>query len=211
MLNDLKSINEIMLCHLGKEFYLEMIPLTNKSRDPFEKKTKNRFDLRTALYNYLKETKKFVFEDALDLRNVPQKFGGPDKDYYSSLSHTDEIGVFAVDSYPIGIDYENKDRIKKEIVERVCIKDELNLSSDFQILWSIKEAAFKAIPFIVQPKTMTDITVTKITSLQNKLLNGYHSFSFSADLKKASSTNIEGVCLSNSTHQLAIAKAFSKK
>lgn len=211
MLDDSKKINDLLVSHLGKDFHIEMIPLTSQSRDPFEKKTKNRFDLRTSLYNHLKEKMNFIFEDALDLRNVPQKIGVPTKDYYSSLSHTEELGLFVLDTAPIGVDYETKDRIKKEIIERVCTKEEMNLHTNIQLLWSIKEAAFKAIPFIVQPKTMTDITVNKITLLKNTSLKGFESYSFTAVLKKAASTKIEGICLSNSNHQLAVAKAILKK
>ncbi|MBL7556502.1 MAG: 4-phosphopantetheinyl transferase family protein [Bdellovibrionaceae bacterium] len=192
---------------MGPDFHIEIVPFQTRSRDPFEKKTKNRFDLRTSLYNFLKDKKNFVFEDALDLRNVPQKIGVPGKDHYSSLSHTDEIGVFVLDSAPVGVDYENRDRIQQKIVERVCTPDELKLSPNFQLLWSIKEASFKAIPFIVQPKAITDLCVKTVSTATSSPINGYDVTQFSAVDTKSPTTHIQGVCISNASVQLAIAKA----
>lgn len=192
---------------MGSDFHIEIFPFQTQSRDPFEKKTKNRFDLRTALYNFLKDKKSFVFEDALDLRNVPQKIGVPGKDHYSSLSHTENTGVFVLDSAPVGVDYENRERVEQKIVERVCHPDELKLSSNFQLLWSIKEASFKAIPFIVQPKTISDLSVKSVTAAAPSPVTGYQVAYFTSFVTKSPSTTIEGFCIWNDTNQLAIAKA----
>lgn len=191
---------------MGPDFHIEIVPFQTQSRDPFEKKTKNRFDLRTSLYNFLKDKKNFVFEDALDLRNVPQKIGVPGKDHYSSLSHTEDIGVFVLDSAPVGVDYEDRSRIQQKIVERVCTPDELKLSSNFQLLWSIKEASFKAIPFIVQPKAISELSVKTVSPATSSPIKGYEITHFSVIISKSPSTQIQGFCISNANEQLAIAK-----
>lgn len=204
-------IKDIISSQLGADFHIEIMPFKTQSRDPFEKKTKNRFDLRTALYSHLKEKMSFVFEDALDLRNVPQKIAVPNKDHYSSLSHTEEIGVFVLDSSPVGVDIENCDRIQKDIVKRVSKDSELNLNSNYQLLWSIKEAAFKAIPFIIQPKTVSEITVDKIEFKTDKKLPGFDVYLFSASTQSSPKTLINGIGVSNSKNQLVVAKALVKK
>lgn len=195
---------------MGPDFHVEFVVFHTQSRDPFEKKTKNRLDLRTSLYNFLKNKKNFVFEDALDLRNVPQKIGVPGKDHYSSLSHTEDLGVFVLDSAPVGIDYENRERIQEKIVARVCHPDELKLTSNFQLLWSIKEASFKAIPFIIQPKAISDFTVKTLSPGSSNVVKGYQVTHFSAVVTKSPTTQIQGFCISDDVSQLAIAKATAK-
>lgn len=204
------EINTFVSSVMGPDFYLEIFPFKSQSRDPFEKKTKNRFDLRTALYNYLKDKKNFVFEDALDLRNVPQKIGIPGKDFYSSLSHTENVGVFVLDSAPVGVDFENRARIKKPIVERICQPNEMSLNSNFQLLWSAKEAAFKSVPFIIQPKMFTEITVTSLTTETDSKMPFFKTATFTSTIKTLSKRSaifkIQGICVFNDDHQLAIAK-----
>lgn len=211
MYSVINSIKEFVATQFGSDFHIEVLPFKTQTRDPFEKKTKNRFDLRTLLYNFLKEKKNFIFEDVLDLRNVPQKIATPNKDYYSSLSHTEEIGVFVLDSSPIGVDYEHRDRIKKDIVKRVSQDRELELHSNFQLLWSIKEAAFKAIPFIVQPKTVSEIFVDKISPEPNARVSGFDVFSFSAHTQSSPEVTVSGFGITNSENQMVIAKALIKK
>ncbi len=205
------EINTFASPVMGPDFYLEIFPFKTKSRDPFEKKTKNRFELRTALYNYLKDKKNFVFEDALDLRNVPQKIGVPAKDFYSSLSHTEDVGVFVLDSAPVGVDFENRARILKPIVERVCEPKEVSLDPNFQLLWSIKEAAFKSVPFIIQPKAVTEITVTSLITATDEKIPFYKTATFTTTIKTSSKrsaiSKIDGICIFNDDYQLAIAKS----
>jgi hypothetical protein len=210
MQNAVSEIRAIVASHMGPDFHMEIIPFKNQSRDPFEKKTKNRFDLRTALYQYLKDSKNFVFEDALDLRNVPQKIGASDRDYYSSLTHTDEVGVYVFDAHPIGVDLENRERVKPEVVERVCKPKELSLHQNIQMLWSIKEASFKAIPFIVQPKVVTDITVNLITPFTAAKIPGMDIFTFAGFVTRSGFSKVEGFCFSTPKEQLAVAKALVK-
>lgn len=203
---EIKSFSE---SHFGPDFYMDLYRFKTQSRDPFEKKTKDRFDLRTALYLYLKDHKDFVFEDVLDLRNIPQKIGINDKNYFSSLSHTEEIGVFVFDLLPIGVDFENRHKITKEIVKRVSQPAELRLYSDFKILWSIKEAAFKAIPFIAQPKTLAEIKIKTIAPVVEKKIVDFEVFTFSAAIKTLPSLTIKGIGFSNEFTQLAIARAYT--
>lgn len=205
--NDIKSFAESLL---GSDFYIEVIKFNTKTNDPYEKKTKNRFELRNSLYHFLKEKKKFIFEDALDLRNVPQKIAIKNKDYYSSLTHTDDVGVFTFDSFPVGVDIESPERIRKEIVARVSTKSELTMGPNFQIAWSIKEASFKAIPFIVQPKTISDIKIQSISPFSNAQVPGFEACLFTAIVKKSPAITVEGFCLYNNLAQLCVAKAIVK-
>ncbi|MBL7543925.1 MAG: hypothetical protein JNL11_08920 [Bdellovibrionaceae bacterium] len=206
-------IKDFISSQLGADFHIEIMSFKTQSSDPFEKKTKNRFDLRTRFYNYLKEEKNFVFEDVLDLRNVPQSIAVPGREYYSSLSHTEDTGVFVLDSSPIGVDYENRERILQDIVKRVSRESEFNLNPDFQLLWSIKEAAFKAIPFIIQPKTISEIVVNTIEVLgkHQAQIPGFEVHSFSASTRTSPKTKIHGYGISNATVQLVVAKALIKK
>ncbi len=204
------DIKAFLKSHLGPDFHLELLEFKTKTHDPYEKKTKNRFELRNSLYRFLKEEKQFIFEDALDLRNVPQKIGIGAKDFFSSLSHTDSTGVFAFDSQPIGVDFENLEKIKKTIVERVSNRNELKLHSNYQILWSIKEAAFKAIPFIIQPKTVSDIVIETVNTFSNEKMKKFEIVQFLASVKKSAKISIEGFGISNETTQLAVAKALVK-
>ncbi len=210
MHNAASEIKAFLKSHLGPDFHLEILEFKTKTHDPYEKKTKNRFELRNSLYRFLKEDKQFIFEDALDLRNVPQKIGIGPKDFFSSLSHTDSTGVFAFDSHPIGVDFENVEKVKLTVVERVSHKEELKLHDKHQILWSIKEAAFKAIPFIIQPKTVSDIVIENVTAVSNAKMKGFEIVKFLASVKKSAKISIEGFGISNETIQLAVAKALVK-
>lgn len=205
MHNVTAEIKSFLNSRMGNDFHLEILPFQNKSRDPFEQKTKNRLSLRTALYQYLKNSKNFVFEDVLDLRNVPQKIDVSGKDYYSSLSHTDDKGVFVMHSAPVGVDFENRDRIKKEVIARVCKNSELGLTINFQLLWSIKEASFKSIPFIIQPKAISDLIVTEIIPVTDFKAATFSIFRFAVALNKSPSTYISGFTFSDEHTQLAVA------
>lgn len=206
MHNASTEIMAFMESLLGADFHLEIISFKTKTYDPYEKKTKNRFELRNLLYQFLKEKKGFVFEDVLDLRNVPQKIGNEERNYYCSLSHTEDVGVFVIDSQPIGVDFENRTRIKQEVVARICHKQEMALNPDFQIVWSMKESAFKSIPFLIQPKKVSDIIIEKIEQDTSSRLANYKILKFSASVKKSSKISIYGMTISNSETQLAIAK-----
>ena len=211
MHNSSAEIRVLTKKYLGTDFYIEIVKFKTKTTDPYEKKTKNRFELRNALYNFLKRQKKFIFEDALDLRTVPQKIGIRRKNYYSSLSHTEETGAFAFDSSPIGVDIEKREKIKKEIVARVSQKMEMALDSNFQLIWSIKEAAFKAIPFMVQPKTVSEIKIERIESITTKKNSPIQACLFSASTKKTPFIKLEGICVFNQDSQLALAKVLVGK
>lgn len=204
--DEIKSLVESLM---GSDFYIEILPFKTKTHDPYEKRTKNRFELRNCLYKFLKDKKNFIFEDGLDLRNVPQKIGIGEKDYYSSLSHTDDVGVFTFDSHPVGVDFENCDKVKKEIVARVSRPTELKLNSNFQIMWSIKEAAFKSIPFMIQPKIVSEIRIESIVHIDKPALPGYEIFRFTASVVRKPKILIGGIVLTNSKTQLSVARAFT--
>ncbi|MFN8847962.1 MAG: 4'-phosphopantetheinyl transferase family protein [Bdellovibrionales bacterium] len=100
----------------------------------------HRLKLRTALAKYL--SKKFHFENfdnILDLKKLPEFKHG-----FISISHCPQVGVFAVSNRQLGLDIEVASRVKPEVVERICHKNELQLTNNLPAIWSAKEALFKA-------------------------------------------------------------------
>lgn len=64
-----------------------------------------------------------------------------------SISHTTDASLFGWVNSPsrLGVDVEERSRLKVRTVTRVCSKDELSLAPDPLLLWPAKEAAFKAV------------------------------------------------------------------
>ena len=202
-------LNEIKIFSsswFGLDFYIDIFSFKNKPNDRSQKKTENRLELRRALYQYLEVEKQYVFEDLLDLRIVPQLIAIDKKNYFSSLSHTEDIGVFVFGSCPIGVDLENRERISADVVARVCEPTELALTADHALLWSIKEASFKSIPFIDQPKLISKIKILKLSPLTDLKISNCTGQTFTAK-DEASLFQVQGIIISNNTHLLAIAQS----
>jgi hypothetical protein len=81
----------------------------------------------------------------LDLDLIPET-----SIYSCSISHTQGLGGYAITKLPnhIGIDIEVSSRITPELLRRVCSEEEFNSCPEPSILWSAKEATFKANPEI---------------------------------------------------------------
>jgi 4'-phosphopantetheinyl transferase EntD len=98
---------------------------------------KIRADLKTALL----KAGESEHDGLTDLKRPPR----PAK-FSVSVSHTKGFGAWIACARPkrVGLDVENRDRIKREIVERVSAPFELKAAPRFEYLWCAKEACFKA-------------------------------------------------------------------
>lgn len=143
--------------------HLDFFTLNIKSRDEYETITKQRFEIRSKVYDYLKSRFHTALEEILDLRNIPQKIFVNNQEWYISISHTEKIGVWILSSKPVGIDLEKRSRVNLDVIKRVCSERELSNTDDLNSLWSIKESALKSIPYLIQPKVISQIIVNKAT------------------------------------------------
>ena len=76
---------------------------------------------------------------------------------YFSISHCQKAGGFVSAKRPIGFDVEVATRVRPEIIARVASVDECLATPTPALLWSAKEAAYKALP--EQPTTISEITI----------------------------------------------------
>lgn len=83
-----------------------------------------------------------------------------------SISHSKGAGGFiAVSegsgrSLPVGFDIEVRERIRPVVVQRILSKaDEVRADAPMALLWSAKEAAFKAMKGFEQPPVISDISI----------------------------------------------------
>ncbi|MCB9073824.1 MAG: 4'-phosphopantetheinyl transferase superfamily protein [Bdellovibrionaceae bacterium] len=76
-----------------------------------------------------------------------------------SVSHTIDASIFAWIPKPlqVGVDIELVNRITDPVIERVSTEEEVNTAPDVKLLWTAKEAVFKAIS--PQAKTMSEIEI----------------------------------------------------
>lgn len=113
--------------------------------------TDNRLLIRKDIYKALKH------KSVLDLTKIPRV---PDKNI--SISHCPIMGGYILSDRPVGIDFEQYRRISLKLVERVIAKEEGVFFKDYpyQILWTIKESAYKALH--LQNIPVTEIKIKKI-------------------------------------------------
>ncbi|HWU44371.1 MAG TPA: 4'-phosphopantetheinyl transferase superfamily protein [Bdellovibrio sp.] len=78
---------------------------------------------------------------------------------YSSISHTEGLGIFALASLPLGVDVEVAQRVKESTVGRISSSKELNETPSAAALWCAKEAAFKALKMFRQPSVISGISI----------------------------------------------------
>jgi len=113
----------------------------------------------------------------LDLNQIPKSFA-----YYFSVSHCSNMGGYIRSNYPIGFDIESIDRIENKTLERVSqpaeielvknISQTLNEKTQNALIWSAKEACFKALHiadleqhYLNDVKVISNITLTEIKTL----------------------------------------------
>jgi 4'-phosphopantetheinyl transferase EntD len=147
---------------------------------------KIRSDLKTALL----KAGEPEHESLTDLKKPPR----PTK-FSVSISHTKGFGAWIACARPhrIGLDVENRARIKREIVERVSMPSELKAAPRFEYLWCAKEAHFKAME-CDQPATISQLEISRW-----KEKNGLFTF------EGGKTVSVEGFVLELPPYILAIA------
>lgn len=192
---------EKILFHFPKKFQTHILfdafPLSK------DESIKNKsIHVRQRMDTFLKSHYGGGDESILDMDNTPQGLFVNGQNLYASISHTEEQAIFVISEYPIGVDLETRSRVSEAPVRRVCTKEELAIAlMDFKLLWSIKEASFKAIPFAIQPKVISEVQVLRITSEEAK--EAIKTYSFACSLKSDPDLKIVGVISCNENHQLA--------
>jgi 4'-phosphopantetheinyl transferase EntD len=88
---------------------------------------------------------------------LDQKMAG--QKLYSSISHNQKIGGFAVSQYPVGFDIEESSRVSEAVIKRISTPEELKKAPDFASLWCAKEASFKALKNFEQPTTISQVEI----------------------------------------------------
>nr|BFD68794.1 hypothetical protein HAGR004_38160 [Bdellovibrio sp. HAGR004] len=81
------------------------------------------------------------------------------KTLYHSVSHTHDLGMFALCDSPIGVDLEITSRVQEKVVARVSSEEELRQSPSAAALWCAKEACFKALKIFEQPSVVSRISI----------------------------------------------------
>jgi len=112
-----------------------------------------------------------------------------------SVSHNRAIGGFAstAPGHRIGFDIELSGRLKAENVRRVCVSDEeLARAPGPDLLWSAKEAAFKALGPGRQPAVFS---VIEIGGWAKATESGIHSCRVDSIDHRAPATALRGVAL----------------
>lgn len=115
-----------------------------------------RGEIRAALKRRLLEQGYSLNQTILDLAQVPSS-----EQVSISISHCPLLGGFALVRKPIqvGLDVEQRDRIKPRIVKRVSTAEEVSNAPFLDFLWVAKESVFKACLGICQPAVISDIRV----------------------------------------------------
>lgn len=122
---------------------------------------------------------------------------------FQSLSHSRQVGGFALADKPIGFDLESKPREISEKATRWFSRPaELKAVKSSLILWVMKEAAFKALRGPNQPENLRQI---KITNARRVSQNEKIEFSFQVTGGKRSRSRGRGLAISNSRTIMGIA------
>lgn len=76
---------------------------------------------------------------------------------FHSKSHCPNAGSILLSLHPCGVDIESAPRLEEHIIQRVSNQTEIKESPDLKRLWSAKEATFKSLKNIQQPKVISAI------------------------------------------------------
>lgn len=187
---------------LQQNIFIEDFPLDEK-----ESKKEHSLAIRKKMDQFLKAHFQGSDESLLDMDNTPQGiFLMPvEMKLFGNISHTQTQAVFAIGESPLGIDLEERQRISLAPIKRVCTDIEIALiQQDPKLLWSIKEAAFKAIPFAVQPKVISEIQVVKIQQ-ESAASDPIHNYYFLSTSTNDNDLKIHGFISHNDKYQLCVA------
>lgn len=197
MKNLLSTLNYLFEKHLHTKLHInEVLFSTNNKRE-------NSILIRQQMDIYLKQTFGGNDESILDMDNTPQGLFVKDTELYASISHTENWGLYALCDHPVGVDLEQENRISLAVVQRISTPAEITLTAYPQQIWSIKESAFKAIPFIIQPSVISDIIIEKITVVEAPI--DIRAAKFICSVKEQADIKLSGMIISNNIFQLAVA------
>ncbi len=122
-------------------------------------------DYRTELRKCLSKYFQIHYPDQVNLTLTDLKKLPVTDRLFISISHCPEFGCFVISSKPVGLDVERLDRLKKEIIQRVCTEKELSEAPEPQLLWSAKEAVFKCSHLY---KVLSDAKIDQWQTSQNE-------------------------------------------
>jgi len=132
------------------------------SSDWSSRQPKYRDEIRIEIY------KKTRNAEHLNLDKLPKS-----DHFFISISHCKSLGGYALNlKEPIGFDVEQKDRLKKDTLERISKPEERALfpQSHVNCLWPIKEAAFKRFEGGVD--VISDAQVVKVKEVSTHTFEG---------------------------------------
>lgn len=78
---------------------------------------------------------------------------------YTSISHSDGIGILAYSKQPVGVDVELTSRVLEQIAARVSSREDVANAPSPASLWTAKEACFKALKTFDQPSVISRISI----------------------------------------------------
>ncbi len=122
-----------------------------------------RLALRHQLADSLKRDHHSTHPELLDLLQIPQH-----PNLSISLSHTKAYSSFAWCPQPavIGVDIEELTRLKETTTARISSPSEISTVPRWELLWSCKEAVFKAVPAV---NVLSFVEVFEFEPLQNEV------------------------------------------
>lgn len=108
----------------------------------------HRSSIRSAIYERSGES------SVLDLEFPPRLSRG-----FVSISHSPSFGGFLFGPSPLGLDIEDREQIRPNVVARLADWEEFVLAPTAGHLWTAKEAIFKTLLGVRQPKTLAPVRV----------------------------------------------------
>lgn len=101
----------------------------------------------------IKHQLKLLDDTVLDLEKIPELPHG-----FVSISHSLQVGGYVYSPVSmVGLDIESTHRVNPDIIRRVSTQEELAIAPTPAHLWCAKEALYKALRGISQPKTISAI------------------------------------------------------
>jgi phosphopantetheinyl transferase (holo-ACP synthase) len=105
------------------------------------------------------QTRAALQNRVLNLDQPPQVSG-----VHLSISHNNHLGGFVISDCAAGFDIEDRNRINKNIIQRVSSEDEIKKAPFSLALWGAKEAAWKALQQTTRttfkPQLISEIEIT---------------------------------------------------
>ncbi len=111
------------------------------------------------------KTRTALQDQVLNL-NQPPKVNG----IHLSISHNSQLGGFVISDCAVGFDIEDRNRITKNLIQRVSSEDEIRQAPFASALWGAKESAWKALQQSshtnFKPKVISEVQITNWKVIQ---------------------------------------------